>query len=71
MGDERQKKVRIVHDGGPACLAKVYIDGEQATNVTGVEILMDANDSDVVGVKLTMVDVEFDITGDLADAEQV
>lgn len=60
-------KVRIVHEGlGPARLTRVYINDEPVNNVTRIEIDSDAIDSDILKVKLTFVNVDLDITGELA-----
>jgi hypothetical protein len=72
MTDAGPTTVRIVHDGGPACMAKVYFNGQQVNNVSEVQIHMDAYDNRPVGVTMTMIgpDLTFDITGELvADPE--
>jgi hypothetical protein len=59
--------VRIVHQGGPARMAKVYIDGKEAESAHRVEVVLDANDSGAARAWVEFVDVELDVTADQAD----
>jgi len=64
-------QVRVVHPGGvrqAAGSTKVYVDDQDITGtVTRIEVVMDAKDSRPVEVKLTLIGVELDITGELAE----
>lgn len=47
--------VRIVHPGGPARLARVYINGQEATTATRVEIVLDASHDHGVHARIEFV----------------
>lgn len=69
--------VRIVHRGGPARLAIVYINGHEAPTATRAEIVLDANQKPGVHARIEFVgrppiestDVQLDVSAD--DAEMV
>lgn len=61
-------KVRIVHPGGPGCMAQVWIDDQQLMCVTRVEIgPIDASDRGPVTATLTVIDPEIAIEAELAE----
>lgn len=61
-------KVRIVYPGGPAVMAQVWIDDQQLTCVTRVEIApLDANDGGPVTATLTIVDPDIAIEAELSE----
>lgn len=61
-------KVRIVHPGGPAAIAQVWIDDQQLTCVTRVEIApLDANDNGPVTAILTVIDPEIALAAELSE----
>jgi hypothetical protein len=68
---DRPAVVRIVHPGGPACMAQVWIGDQQLHNVIRVEFEpLDVNDNSPVKVRLTLVDVEFAIEAELLAADE-
>jgi hypothetical protein len=62
-------KVRIVHQGGPAALMRVFVGEEQLLSVSKVELVLDAADHRSVSARLTIHDVDLDVVGDLAEVE--
>lgn len=54
--EESPVYVEVNHRGGPAHLAAIHIDGQQAFDVISVEAQLDVNDSDDVTVTLTHAD---------------
>lgn len=61
-------KVRIVHPGGPGCMAQVWIGDQQLTCVTRVEIgPIDASENGPVTATLTVIDPEIAIEAELAE----
>lgn len=61
-------KVRIIHPGGPAAMAQVWIDDQQLTCVTRVEIApLDAGDRGPVTATLTIVDPDIAVEAELAE----
>lgn len=64
------QRVRIVHPGGPGCMAQVWIGDQQLYNVVRVEFEpLDANDPAPARVKLTFLDPEFAIEAEFAAAD--
>lgn len=64
-------RVRIVHPGGPACMAQVWVGDQQLHNVTRVEFEpLDAYNDGPVRVRLTLVDPEFAIEAELLVADE-
>lgn len=61
-------KLRIVHPGGHASMAQVWIGDQQLHCVTRVEIApLDVDDRGPVTAKLTVIDPEIAIQADLAE----
>jgi hypothetical protein len=58
-------QVRIVHQGGPAALMRVYVGDEQLLSVSKVELVFDANDQRSVSARLTIHDVDLDVVAEL------
>jgi hypothetical protein len=61
-------KVRIIHPGGPATMAQVWIDDHQLTCVTRVEIApLDVDSRGPVMATLTVIDPEIALEAELAE----
>jgi len=61
-------KVRIIHPGGPAAMAQVWIDGQQLHCVTRVEIApLDAGDNGPVTAILTVVDPDIALEAEISE----
>lgn len=61
-------RLRIVHPGGPATMAQVWLGDQQLHCVTRVEIApLDVDDRGPVTAKLTIIDPEIAIQADLAE----
>jgi hypothetical protein len=58
-------QVRIVHQGGPASLVRVFVGDEQLLSVSKVELVLDANDHSPASARLTIHDVDLDLVADL------
>lgn len=58
-------QVRIVHQGGPAQLMRVFVGEEQLLSVAKVELVLDASDHKSVSARLTIHDVDLDVVADL------
>lgn len=75
MSDTEQPAVRIVHPGGPARLARVYINGQEATAATRAEIVLDASVRPGVHARIEFVgqppiesaNVQLDVAADAAE----
>jgi len=65
------QRVRIVHPGGPAHMAQVWIGERQLHNVTRVEFgPLDVGDGGLPTVKLTFLDPELAIVGELVTIDE-
>lgn len=64
----RRPTVRIIHPGGPAAMAQVWIDDQQLTCVTRVEIApLDVDNPGSVTAMLTVIDPDIAIEAELAE----
>lgn len=72
---DTEPAVRIVHHGGPARLATVYLNGHEAPTATRVEIVLDASHEPGVYARIEFVgqppiettDVQLDVAAEEAD----
>lgn len=66
------QRVRIVHPGGPARMAQVWIGDQQLHGVTRVEFgPLDAANDQPVTVKLTLLDPELAVEGVLDGTDPI
>lgn len=62
-------RVRVVHHGGPARLAKVFIDGRVAPDVDRILIRLDAKEHKPTAVWVKFEGAEIDVAGELTGPE--
>lgn len=58
-------QVRIVHQGGPAALMRVFVGDEQLLSVSKVELVIDVANRSSVTARLTIADVDLDVVANL------